>query len=520
MNLDLFFTLQTMQGGAPALPGQPGGKSGSVPVQGMSFIDLILAQLTQVTEAQEQPGQTPPQDNQPLQSDNPALSKNPSLDLAKILAANENIGDQVAQDTETFSLNPQAQIAQTLALNQQAMDSELKPVTALKNVIESLLLKAKGDKGHETAIGKLEMILARLQELEQEQSPAFIATNLTPEQITQLQQQLQNTQDSGEQQEFAGIFIGLINIVAPQQQTGNKTAATLPASTGTAAPQPTDTSGNGTNNALQDLATKLNALMPGGEGEATTTIGDELDAISLEDKLKFRDILRQAGNDLTGAARIIPVRGGESPAQAATPPGLSALQGWPFTLEGSLFSSTHWSDPVLEQAGLQAPGALAANSAANLASLVTGTQNAAQSHSATQVIAATIQKNAAGGENKDITLQLDPPELGRMKIKLEFGENKTLKTVMVIEKPETFAMLQRDAHVLERAIQDIGLDSGGMEFELAQHEGDFRNDGGHDGNGGYAGGDTGQGNKEEIIETRMDWYVDPQTGLTRYDVLV
>ncbi|HBR69373.1 MAG TPA: hypothetical protein DEA55_08375, partial [Rhodospirillaceae bacterium] len=273
-------------------------------------------------------------------------------------------------------------------------------------------------------------------------------------------------------------------------------------------------------NSLQNLAAKLNALMPGGEGEATTTIGDELNAMSLEDKLKFRDILRQAGNDLTGAARIIPARGGEAPSQAATPPSLSALQGWPFTLEGSLFSSAHWSDPVLEQAGLQAPGALAANSTANLASLVTGTQSAAQSHSAIQVIAATIQKNAASGENKDITLQLDPPELGRMKIKLEFGENKTLKTVMLIEKPETFAMLQRDAHVLERAIQDIGLDSSGMEFELAQHEGDFSHDGSHDHHGAHAKGAAGQGNEEEIIETRMDWYVDPHTGLTRYDVLV
>ncbi len=532
MNIDLFFTLQTTQGGAPVLPGQPGGKPGATPAQGMSFIDLILAQLTQVTETKNQQEQTPPQDSQLLQSDNPALSKNPSLDLAKILAVNEDIEDQLVQDTKTFNLDPQAQITQTLALNQQAMDSELKPVTALKNVIESLLLKAqndnKGGNGHETAIGKLELILGRLQELEQEQGPAFIATNLTPEQITQLQQQLQTPQNSDDQQKFAGIFVGLINIVAPQERTAssptlpganannNKAAALTPT---TAAPQPTDNSGGGsTSNAPQDLAAKLNALMPGREGEVTT-IGDELDAMSLEDKLKFRDILRQVGSDIPAAARIIPVRGGEAPAPAATPPGLSTLQGWPFTLEGSLFSSTHWSDPAMEKLGLQGYGPTA-SSPANLASLVTGAPSAAQAHSTSQIIAATIQKNAAGGENRDITLQLDPPELGRMKIKLEFGSDKTLKTVMVIEKPETFAMLQRDAHVLERAIQDIGLDSGGMEFELAQHEGDFSHDGGHDGNGGYAGNDAGQNNENEIIETRMDWYVDPHTGLTRYDVLV
>ncbi|MBK9561639.1 MAG: flagellar hook-length control protein FliK [Micavibrio sp.] len=134
-----------------------------------------------------------------------------------------------------------------------------------------------------------------------------------------------------------------------------------------------------------------------------------------------------------------------------------------------------------------------------------------------QVVAATISKAAANGETKNITLQLEPPELGRVEVRMAFSKDKTVKAIVVAEKPETHLLLQRDGHLLERALFDSGLDAGGssLSFELA-HEGyDFNGRGG-DGNGGYA---RNEGAPEEIIESTMTWRVDPETGHMRYSIL-
>jgi hypothetical protein len=92
---------------------------------------------------------------------------------------------------------------------------------------------------------------------------------------------------------------------------------------------------------------------------------------------------------------------------------------------------------------------------------------------------------------------------------------------MLIEKPETFLMLQRDAQLLERALQDAGLETAGdsLNFELAQDGHEFSHNGGHQGEGSQGQGGGGSGEPEELIQTSMNWYVDPETGLQRYDIL-
>ncbi|GJL84361.1 MAG: hypothetical protein DHS20C02_01360 [Micavibrio sp.] len=522
MTLELFFTLQNSQSSTVKLPNQPGGAADSSQIQGLNFIDLILARLTQNTgETEEEAEGKAGEEHQLLQSDNPVLDKEPTLNLAKLLATNQDIEDQVTQDIETFGLTPTDQLSQVLALNGQALENELKPIPGTESILKGLLIETEGNE-NAAVLSKLEKILAKLETLAQEESPAFIATNLTPEQITQLQEQLSDNAD--EDPNFA-IFIGLINIQQPQ--TGATTPEIVALSRGVVvAPrnigQPERTAAGDTAPS-NDLATKLNSLIPGGEGELTIggkgelTIGDELDLKALQDAQTFKSLIKQAGGGKTDVASLANI-GGDNNAPSSSP-NLSYLQGWPFTLTGSLFAPSGWSDPILEELGIQTPGATVSNPT-NLTSLLTNTQSASQAHSATQMVAATLQKNALNGENKSITLQLDPPDLGKVKVRLEFGESKTLKATMLIEKPETFLMLQRDAHVLERAIQEIGLDSSGMEFELAGHDSDFGQDGGHDGNaGGSAGGDGTESN-EDLIETTMDWYVDPDTGLTRYDMLV
>ena len=83
-------------------------------------------------------------------------------------------------------------------------------------------------------------------------------------------------------------------------------------------------------------------------------------------------------------------------------------------------------------------------------------------------------------------------------------------------------MLQRDSHALQQALQDAGLDAdgGSLSFELAQDNHDFgdgnRRGGGHDSGGTGASSDAGE---QDLIETTIAWRTDPETGLTRYNIL-
>lgn len=165
---------------------------------------------------------------------------------------------------------------------------------------------------------------------------------------------------------------------------------------------------------------------------------------------------------------------------------------------------------------------LAAPHAAPGSAPVAAQTSASAAHAASQV-AAVLYRAAQGPEARVVTLHLDPPELGRVAVRMEMDKNRTLRTVLTIEKPETHSLLQRDAHTLERALQNAGIDTAGGEslrFELAGENFDF---GGNreDRHGGNESGQRADGTENALIlETRMDWYVDPETGLQRYDILV
>lgn len=82
-------------------------------------------------------------------------------------------------------------------------------------------------------------------------------------------------------------------------------------------------------------------------------------------------------------------------------------------------------------------------------------------------------------------------------------------------------MLQRDAQILERSLQGIGMDTGdsGISFELAQ-DNMFQNEGERGGERYQASSKSGGAEKiDEVIETTMTWHVDPETGMQRYNIL-
>ena len=148
---------------------------------------------------------------------------------------------------------------------------------------------------------------------------------------------------------------------------------------------------------------------------------------------------------------------------------------------------------------------------------------AAPAHPVVQTVAATIQKLGAEKQDTRITLQLDPPELGRVEVKMSMNKDNAAKVVLTIEKPETYHLLQRDAHRLERALQDSGLnpDGSGLEFSLAEDGYSFGRDGGSGGHGSHgSGGSLGETEDVVAIASPDGWAVDPETGQVRYNALI
>jgi hypothetical protein len=106
---------------------------------------------------------------------------------------------------------------------------------------------------------------------------------------------------------------------------------------------------------------------------------------------------------------------------------------------------------------------------------------------------------------------------------MKYEKGEPLKVHVVLEKADTLAMFQRDAHALENALNQAGLktDGSSLSFNLAQDNSAFQqamSDQGHSGRNGN--GSWMADGPAEIIETRMSVFTDPETGLTHYNLLV
>ena len=87
----------------------------------------------------------------------------------------------------------------------------------------------------------------------------------------------------------------------------------------------------------------------------------------------------------------------------------------------------------------------------------------------TQMVSLQMQRNINSGINT-MTLQLEPAGLGKLDVKLQFSKDGTVKAHMTVDKPETLALLQKDSHHLQRALQQSGIetDENSLSFDLRQ----------------------------------------------------
>jgi len=121
---------------------------------------------------------------------------------------------------------------------------------------------------------------------------------------------------------------------------------------------------------------------------------------------------------------------------------------------------------------------------------------------AAEQVKVKLVKAAVGGLDR-IKIQLNPSELGKVEVRLEFGSDGGVRGIVTVEKPETLHLLQRDARQLEQALQDAGFNTDGesLEFQMRGGNTNERQQNAGTGNGSLsrAGGDLAA--EEEQLET-------------------
>ena len=494
MSIENFYTHQAFSSSG-AFANQAAHGSKGMSKGGISFMDLVEAKL------KEEQG------------------KKEDLDLVALLAANPEIEEQVNQFIESTGISDAEALAQTLQLNQNAFDNILKPLTDGIITVDEQNMGGTELKLEQFLIDKAkeleEMKLAdfakarhKFQALLESNSDLAVSANLTVEEMTAI--------ETGEVD--ADMLSSILDKISAALIDIAKTESALedlpsddPALLNTIAILAARNDVKGVSND-NTLTARLNGLISGESG----TLGNSYQSV-------FDAIKQQLGFGAHAEAKADLPNGKALPdTSAGNPtPNLGFLQNGVFDLSNPLLAGMEFVNGVADQYAVNL-SASTALSTGILTSAITQAQAATQPHPATQMVAATIQKGVANGETKDLTIRLDPPELGRLNAKLSFGKEKTLKAIITVEKPETYLMLQRDSAALERSLTEAGLDvsDGGLSFELAEQGFDFddgnRRGGGHDKGGTGAGGEGNEA--EEIIESTMTWHVDPDTGMTRYDI--
>lgn len=102
-----------------------------------------------------------------------------------------------------------------------------------------------------------------------------------------------------------------------------------------------------------------------------------------------------------------------------------------------------------------------------------------------QVAFELVRQFQAG--NSRFQIRLDPPELGRIDVKLDLDRHGTVNARMVVERPETLDLMQRDQRALQQALTQAGLDTGKTNLEFSLRQSPFAHDQGTGGQGQQGG---------------------------------
>lgn len=108
---------------------------------------------------------------------------------------------------------------------------------------------------------------------------------------------------------------------------------------------------------------------------------------------------------------------------------------------------------------------------------------------ATQVAQEIVRR--FNGDSTKFELRLDPPELGRVEVKLEVTRDHKVTAVVSADSPQALTELARHARDLEQSLQSAGLEltENGLSFDLRQSREDAQDASGEGGRGAHAQND-------------------------------
>ncbi|MBV8534652.1 MAG: flagellar hook-length control protein FliK [Alphaproteobacteria bacterium] len=204
------------------------------------------------------------------------------------------------------------------------------------------------------------------------------------------------------------------------------------------------------------------------------------------------------GNSASGyTAQLVSQQASDAPAsdQQSADAGFSGAADAPAdklessgTIKDATAAANGPSDPKAIQTATAAPGMTADNTqAANVQAAATTqavTTSAAAASAVIQQVTVHVSKAAIDGIDH-INVQLNPPELGHVEVRMEIGPSGHFSAVFSADRPQTADMLQRNAHELTRSLQDAGVrtDTGSLSFNLRGQN--------QQGTSGWAGGFAG-----------------------------
>jgi flagellar hook-length control protein FliK len=270
----------------------------------------------------------------------------------------------------------------------------------------------------------------------------------------------------------AGVVVALAQQMqaatpTPQSSVGNAASAAVAADT---PPVPSASGGKPTAARIADLPTA--DANSGTSGDAKhVAAGADNRAASEADTAKADAPLPDASK--TDGAKT---NANAAPAPSQTSPH-NADQSAAQTPQSSVSGQSSQVAPSVTATAVQAPinTANAASVGANLQ--VAPRHTDAASTSTLDSLGTTIAANFSNGV-KHFDIRMDPPELGRVDVHLSVDDSGKAQASLVVDKPQTLELLQRDASNLTRSLNDAGvsLSNNGLNFSLRGQ--DRQNDGG------------------------------------------
>ena len=127
------------------------------------------------------------------------------------------------------------------------------------------------------------------------------------------------------------------------------------------------------------------------------------------------------------------------------------------------------ADPIVDVSTSVAPIAGTQASTGQTAATMMAPPQGTAGQPVAQQVAVQIARARDQGVDR-IRIQLDPPELGRIDVRLEVSHDGRAQVVISADRSETLDLLRRDALALERALAEAGLDTDADSLSFSRHD--------------------------------------------------